>query len=90
MDKREVIRKLKKYKELISDQIDVKEIILFGSYASGTAGSYVSGITAQLIKGDEIIAAASETQVRTDFRIPDPPEVMARKIGKEIRKMLGR
>jgi uncharacterized protein len=39
MDKREVIKKLKKYKELVSDQIDIKEIILFGSYAAGTAGA---------------------------------------------------
>ena len=62
-----------------------------GAYASGTAGSYVSGITAQLIiKGDEIVAAASETQIRTGLWIPDPPEVMARKIGKKIKKMLGR
>lgn len=39
MDKREVIKKLKKYKKLISDQMDIKELILFGSYATGTAGS---------------------------------------------------
>ncbi len=37
MDKREVINKLKIYKELISDQMNIKEIILFGSYAAGTA-----------------------------------------------------
>ncbi|MEW6067716.1 MAG: hypothetical protein AB1610_05460 [Nitrospirota bacterium] len=55
------------------------------------AGSYVSGITAQLIRGDEIIAAASETQGRSAWiPYPDPPEVMARKIGKKIKKMFGR
>ena len=36
MDKSEVIKKLKKYKELISNQIAVEELILFGSYANGT------------------------------------------------------
>ena len=61
-----------------------------GAYASSTAGSYVSGITTQIIKGDEIIAATSETQVRTDMWIPDPPEVMARKVGEKIKHMLGR
>jgi len=60
------------------------------SYESGTAGSYVSGITVQIIKDDEIIAAASETQVRTDLWLPDPPEVMARKIGENIKEMFGR
>ena len=39
MDKSEVIKKLEKYKELISDQMDIEEIILFGSYAAGTAGT---------------------------------------------------
>lgn len=37
MDKREIIKKLEKYKELISDQMDIEEIILFGSYANETA-----------------------------------------------------
>jgi PBP1b-binding outer membrane lipoprotein LpoB len=60
-----------------------------GAYASSTAGSYVSGITSQITKGDEIIAAASVTQVRTEFWIPDPPEVMARKIGEKIKTILG-
>ena len=36
MNKSEVIKKLKKYKELISNQIAVEELILFGSYANGT------------------------------------------------------
>jgi len=58
--------------------------------AVGTAGGYVSGITIRLLKGDEIIAAASETQVRTSMWIPDPAEVMARKAGNRIRKMIGR
>lgn len=61
-----------------------------GAYASGTSGHYVSGITARLVRNGEIVGAATETQVRTDLWIPDPPEVMARKIGTEIREMLGR
>ena len=36
MDKREVIKKLTKYKKLISDQLEFEELILFGSYANGT------------------------------------------------------
>lgn len=36
MDKSEVIKKLKKYKELISDHVALEELILFGSYANGT------------------------------------------------------
>jgi predicted nucleotidyltransferase len=36
MDKAEVVKKLKLYKELLHKEIDFEEIILFGSYASGT------------------------------------------------------
>lgn len=61
-----------------------------GAYVSGTEGSYVSGITAQIVIDNQIIGASSVTQVRTDLWIPDPPEVMARKIGKKICKMFGR
>lgn len=61
-----------------------------GVYASGTSGHYVSGITTRLVRNGEIVGAATETQVRTDLGIPDPPEVMARKIGTKIREMLGR
>ena len=37
MDKREIIEKLRKYKKLVSDQMDIEEIILFGSHAAGTS-----------------------------------------------------
>jgi PBP1b-binding outer membrane lipoprotein LpoB len=57
------------------------------AHLSAGAGCYVSGITAHLIKGDDIVAATSVTQVRTDLWIPDPPEVMARMIGKRIRRL---
>jgi predicted nucleotidyltransferase len=36
MGKREVIKKLVKYKLLISSHFDVDKVILFGSYARGT------------------------------------------------------
>jgi predicted nucleotidyltransferase len=36
MDKKEVIKKLKKYKKLLSKQMKFDELILFGSYAKGT------------------------------------------------------
>lgn len=37
MDKAEVIKKLKKYKILLSKHLIFDELILFGSYARGTA-----------------------------------------------------
>ena len=37
MDNAEVIDKLKKYKKLLSNHLKFKEMILFGSYAKGTA-----------------------------------------------------
>ncbi len=68
----------------------IRGTITFSHDAVSSGGGYVSGITAHIIKANEIIAAASETQMRTEYWIPDPPEVMARKVGKKIRKMLGR
>lgn len=59
-------------------------------YVAGTEGAYVSGISTQVLLDGEIVAAASATQVRTDLWIPGPPQVMARKIGAELRKILGR
>jgi len=37
MDNSEVITKLKKYKKLLSQRMDFDKMILYGSYASGTA-----------------------------------------------------
>ena len=37
MDNTEVIKKLKKYKKLLSQYMDFDELILYGSYAKGTA-----------------------------------------------------
>jgi len=37
LDKAEVIKKLKKYKILLSKHLKFDELILFGSYAKGTA-----------------------------------------------------
>ena len=56
--------------------------------SSGTAGVYVSGINAQIIKDGQILASATFTQVRTHDWIPDPAEVMGRKIGERIRRVL--
>jgi predicted nucleotidyltransferase len=36
MDKREVIKKLSEYKELLSKFFDLDKVILFGSYANGS------------------------------------------------------
>lgn len=35
MDKRELVEKLKKYAELVTRSLNVKKIILYGSYARG-------------------------------------------------------
>jgi len=35
MDKREVIKKLRQYKLLVSSHFDVDKVVLFGSYARG-------------------------------------------------------
>ncbi len=37
MDNEEVIKKLKKYKKLLAQKMQFSELILFGSYARGTA-----------------------------------------------------
>ena len=37
MDKPEVIAKLQKYKQLLSQQLNFEEMILYGSYAKGTS-----------------------------------------------------
>ena len=58
------------------------------AYGSGTAGRYVSGITVQVVKGNEILAVSTVTQVRTALWIPDPAEVMGRKVGKKIAQIL--
>ncbi len=39
MGKREVIKKLKRYKSLVSEHFDVDKLILFGSYARGNQHS---------------------------------------------------
>jgi predicted nucleotidyltransferase len=39
MGKREVIKKLRRYKLLISGHFDVDKVVLFGSYAKGTQRS---------------------------------------------------
>jgi hypothetical protein len=59
-----------------------------GAYGSGTAGRYVSGITVRILKGNKILAVSTVTQVRTSLWIPDPAEVMGRKIGKKISQIL--
>ncbi len=37
MDNEEIIKKLKRYKKLLAQQMQFSELILFGSYAKGTA-----------------------------------------------------
>jgi len=38
LDKKKVIKLLKKYKKLLSEHLEFEEMILFGSYARGSAG----------------------------------------------------
>jgi len=40
MDRKEIINKLKEYKKLLLPYYDLYKLILFGSYASGTAKEY--------------------------------------------------
>lgn len=47
-------------------------------------GTYVSGITAQVIKNGEIIASTTATQSRVKGVIPSPPEVLGKKVGKQL------
>ena len=41
---------------------------------SGSAGGYISGITAQIIKSGEILASITADQTRNSSGNPDPPE----------------
>jgi len=36
MDKNEVITKVKRFRYIISEHLDIKKVLLFGSYAKGT------------------------------------------------------
>lgn len=47
-------------------------------------GAYVSGITAQIIKNGEIVASTTATQSRVKGVIPSPPEVLGKKVGKQL------
>jgi hypothetical protein len=58
------------------------------AYEASSEGAYVTGVTAQLRKGKNIIWCATETQMRTHSWLPDPGEVMGRKIGKRLAKLL--
>ncbi len=61
----------------------------FGMAASlSSSGGYVSGITAQVVKGGEIIASATVTQVRTSDWIPDPAEIMGKKVGRQLVRIM--
>jgi len=40
MDKKEIIEKLKEYKELISESFDLDRMYLFGSYSNGRASEF--------------------------------------------------
>ena len=55
MGKDEVIAKLRQYKKLLSEHLDIKEVILYGSYATGTPredSDIDVAIVVNQIKGD--------------------------------------
>jgi hypothetical protein len=51
---------------------------------SNSGGGYISGITAQIIQADNVLASVSVSQSRTTSGIPDPPEVIAERIAAKI------
>jgi len=57
-----------------------------GSFSS--EGTYVSGITAQVVRNGEIIASTTATQSRVKRVIPSPPEVIGKTIGKQLVKII--
>lgn len=60
----------------------------FGATSSlSSAGGYVSGITAQVVRGG-VIASVMVTQVRMPRWIPDPAEVMGMKVGKKLVRIM--
>ena len=61
-----------------------------GAYTIGTAGAYVSGITAQIVKDKKVLASVTYTQARTPDWVPDAPQVIGRQIRKRLRKILSR
>lgn len=60
MDNAEAINKLKKYKKLLSNHMKFKEMILFGSYAKGTAH-----------KDSDLDVAIVVDELKGDFFPPD-------------------
>jgi hypothetical protein len=62
-----------------------------GQVANASPGStvgYISEISVQIIKNNKILDSAIVSQVSTNSSTPDPPEVMGRKIGEKIKKVL--
>jgi hypothetical protein len=51
---------------------------------TNSAGGYVSGITAQIIRSENIIASVTVSQSRTNSGIPDPPERIADDLANRI------
>ena len=51
MDQTEIIEKLKRYKKLLSEQIRLESLILFGSYAKGTADIHSDVDVAVVVNG---------------------------------------
>lgn len=55
MGKDEAIAKLRQYKKLLSEHFDIREVILYGSYATGTPGEDSDidvAIVVDQVKGD--------------------------------------
>ena len=86
---------LKHYSVVIGDETDVviKGTITLSNDQVSTASpgstvSYISEISAQIIKNNKILDSIIVTQVSTNSSTPDPPEVMGREIGEKIKKAL--
>jgi hypothetical protein len=51
---------------------------------SSSGGGYVSGITAQLVRNDNVLASVNVSQSRNNSGIPDPAEVIAGRLGDKL------
>ena len=50
MDQEEVIGKVKRFAKLVKEQFDISRVVLFGSYANGTAHAYSDIDVALVVK----------------------------------------
>jgi predicted nucleotidyltransferase len=76
MDKNTVIDKVKQYSDLVRTYFPVQKIILFGSYAKGTAGEYSDidvAVVVDKIDGDLLESKAKLFNLTHDIDVSIEP-----------------